>query len=92
MRPRRRNAPARFSWRRRRRTTPNSAYEGLTTHAAIAAGRAGTRGRITPGSEADFTIFAENPLTLTPERQAVNPVIVTVVDGRVQHTIATKAL
>lgn len=49
-------------------------------------------GRVTPGYEADFTIFGENPLRLTPERQAANPVIATVVDGRVQHTISTKAL
>ncbi|WP_067179533.1 amidohydrolase [Microtetraspora niveoalba] len=65
--------------------TARMAYEGLTTHAAIAAGRATSRGRVAPGYEADFTLFAENPLRLTPERQAVNPVIATVVDGRPQH-------
>ncbi|MFI7048895.1 amidohydrolase [Streptosporangium sandarakinum] len=65
--------------------TARMAYEGLTTHAALAAGRAATRGRVAPGHEADFTIFAENPLTLTPERQAANAVIATIVDGRVQH-------
>ncbi|MFE7330173.1 amidohydrolase [Streptomyces sp. NPDC057565] len=65
--------------------TARMAYEGLTTHAAVAAGRAATRGRVTPGYEADFTIFAGNPLRLTPEEQAHNPVLATVVDGRVQH-------
>ncbi|NRQ39476.1 amidohydrolase family protein [Nonomuraea sp. NN258] len=65
--------------------TARMAYEGLTTHAALAAGRAGSQGRIAPGYDADFTVFAENPLGLTPERQAGNPVLATVVDGRVQH-------
>jgi predicted amidohydrolase YtcJ len=62
------------------------AYEGYTTHAAIAAGRQDVQGKIKPGYLADFTVLAANPLKLTPEQQATNPVLSTVLDGRLQFT------
>lgn len=62
------------------------AYEGYTTHAAIAAGRQDIQGKIKPGYLADFTVLAVNPLELTPVQQACNPVFSTVIDGRLQFT------
>ncbi|MFF0747143.1 amidohydrolase [Streptomyces sp. NPDC004111] len=65
--------------------TARMAHEGYTTHAAAAAGHAGHAGRVKEGHLADLTVLAANPLTLTPEQQAVNPVLATVVQGRIQH-------
>ncbi|MCM1969761.1 amidohydrolase [Streptomyces sp. G1] len=64
------------------------AYAGMTRSPAIAAGSAGRLGRIAPGYLADLTVFARNPLDLSPEQQADNPVLATVVDGSVLHHTA----
>ncbi|MFF0742950.1 amidohydrolase [Streptomyces sp. NPDC004111] len=61
--------------------TAREAYAGMTRAPAIAAGAAERLGRIAPGHLADLTVFARNPLDLTPEEQAANPVLGTVVDG-----------
>jgi predicted amidohydrolase YtcJ len=65
--------------------TARMAHEGYTTHAALAAGHPETRGKVAPGFDADFTIFARNPLDLAPEQQAANQIIATVVDGMLQY-------
>ncbi|MGV9270451.1 amidohydrolase [Kitasatospora sp. NPDC003701] len=67
------------------RITAREAYAGMTHAPAAAAGSAATLGRIAPGYLADLTVFARNPLDLTPEQQAANPVLATVVDGSVLH-------
>ncbi|MFE7132113.1 amidohydrolase [Streptomyces sp. NPDC057638] len=61
------------------------ALEGLTTHAALAAGEESHTGRITPGHRADLTAFALNPLTAGPDEVAEAPVLLTTVGGRVVH-------
>ncbi|MEU6744553.1 amidohydrolase [Streptosporangium sandarakinum] len=70
------------------RITAREAYAGMTRATAFAAGAQHRLGRIAPGHLADLTVFADNPLALSPERQAVNPVLATVVDGEVLlHTL-----
>jgi predicted amidohydrolase YtcJ len=61
------------------------AYEGYTTHAARAAGLGATEGRIAAGYAGNLTILARDPLELSPEEQAKNPVLATVVRGVVVH-------
>ncbi|MFI0480938.1 amidohydrolase [Actinomadura sp. 9N215] len=65
--------------------TPRMALEGMTTHAALAAGEPSQTGRITPGSRADLTAFAVNPLRATSSELADAPVRLTLVDGRLTH-------
>jgi predicted amidohydrolase YtcJ len=55
--------------------------EGFTTHAALASGEADHRGRIAPGYDADFTLFAEDPLALDPEALGRVEIVGTVVAG-----------
>lgn len=57
----------------------------MTRSPAIASGSAGRLGRIAPGHLADLTVLARNPLDLSPEQQADNPVLATAVDGSVLH-------
>ncbi|MFI0372214.1 amidohydrolase [Actinomadura sp. 1N219] len=65
--------------------TPRMALEGMTTHAALAAGDPYRPGRITPGSRADLTAFALNPLRATSDELIDAPVRLTMVDGRLTH-------
>ena len=62
------------------------AYRSMTSVPAelFAGARAGDapRGRFEPGFSADLTVFAEDPTGLSPEAQAVNPVLATFVGGR----------
>jgi predicted amidohydrolase YtcJ len=70
--------------------TVRMAYEGYTTHAAAAAGHGDTQGRILPGYDADFTVFAAHPFELAPEKQAENRVVATFVGGAlVRPTVPT---
>ncbi|MBY4039263.1 amidohydrolase [Rhodococcus fascians] len=62
------------------------AYEGYTTHAALAAGQQNSEGKIKVGHRADFTVLASDPLQLTAEAQAVNSIVSTVIDGRIQFS------
>jgi hypothetical protein len=55
--------------------------EGFTTHAALASGEADHRGRLAPGYDADLTIFADDPLTLSPEELGRVEIVGTVVAG-----------
>lgn len=56
------------------------ALEGFTSHAAAAAAQP-RRGRIQPGFDADFTVFAADPLTLDPVELGTVGVVATVVAG-----------
>ncbi|WP_372351822.1 amidohydrolase [Streptomyces sp. KL116D] len=66
--------------------TAREAYSGMTLAAARAAGAAHERGRIAPGYLADLTVLGGNPLELTPAAQARNPVLATVLGGRVRFS------
>ncbi|TDP90855.1 hypothetical protein EDF62_2509 [Leucobacter luti] len=57
------------------------ALEGYTVHAARAIGAA-DEGTITPGARAALTVFAGDPLALTPQELATVGVVATYVDGR----------
>ncbi|MHB9756482.1 amidohydrolase [Streptomyces sp. BYX5S] len=71
--------------------TAREAYTGMTWAAARTAGTEHEQGRIAPGYLADLTVLAADPLALTPEEQAANPVLATVVAGDVQlHTPNTR--
>jgi predicted amidohydrolase YtcJ len=68
--------------------TARQALEGYTTQVAYAAGQEATRGRIAPGYDADFTVFADDPLELSPAELApaelgVVPIVASVVAGAV---------
>ncbi|MFI6638848.1 amidohydrolase [Streptomyces sp. NPDC050504] len=65
------------------RIDAREAYAAMTRVTAAAAGAADRLGRIAPGYTADLTVFAANPLDLTPEQQAANRVLATFIDGRV---------
>ncbi|MFG2222653.1 amidohydrolase [Streptomyces sp. NPDC048644] len=69
--------------------TAREAYAGMTRAAAEAAGRPGELGRVEPGYLADFTVFAANPLHLSPEAQAANAVLATSVGGALYHHTTT---
>ncbi len=57
------------------------ALEGFTTHAALASGEETRRGRIAVGFDADFTVFGDDPLTITPEELGAVEIRGTVVAG-----------
>ncbi|MFJ5956978.1 amidohydrolase [Paenarthrobacter sp. NPDC092416] len=57
------------------------ALEGYTSHAAAAAGLNSEWGSISVGKRADLTVFARDPLAVTPEELAGTAVLATLVDG-----------
>lgn len=59
------------------------ALEGLTTHAAVAAGEEAFAGRIAPGYRADLTAFTVDPVTAPADETEQAPVRLTVAGGRV---------
>lgn len=61
------------------------ALEGMTSHAALAAGEERVAGRIAPGYRADLTAFALDPVTAGPQEVADAPVVLTMSGGRVTH-------
>lgn len=61
--------------------TAAEAYRAMTFVPALAAGAASESGRIEAGFVADLTVFARDPLDLSPAEQAVNPVVATFVGG-----------
>jgi len=65
--------------------TALEALEGYTTQAALASGEESRRGTIAPGYDADFTVFADDPLAVGPEVLGTLPIVATVVDGTVAH-------
>ncbi|MFJ9579399.1 amidohydrolase [Streptomyces sp. NPDC101191] len=59
------------------------ALEGMTTHAALAAGEERYAGRIAPGYRADLTAFAVDPVEAPADETATAPVRLTVSGGRI---------
>ncbi|MFE5512910.1 amidohydrolase [Streptomyces sp. NPDC056529] len=61
------------------------ALEGMTTHAAFAAGEETVAGRIAPGFRADLTAFAPDPVEAPADETAEAPVRLTVAGGRIAY-------
>ncbi|WP_330296120.1 amidohydrolase [Streptomyces sp. NBC_00503] len=61
------------------------ALEGMTSHAALAAGEERVAGRIAAGFRADLTAFGADPVDATPEELAGAPVRLTMSGGRITH-------
>ncbi|MGY0486906.1 amidohydrolase [Streptomyces sp. WG-D5] len=61
------------------------ALEGVTSHAAIAAGQAARAGRIAVGLRADLTVLGVDPVAAPADEIADAPVRLTVTDGRITH-------
>lgn len=59
------------------RITPSEALALYTTGSAFASGEEDTKGKLAPGYLADFTVLAEDPLAVDPERLARVPVLET---------------
>jgi predicted amidohydrolase YtcJ len=72
-------------WRPEEKLTRAEALALFTSDAAYAAFEEDRRGRIAPGFEADFTIFAADPMTVETGRIASIPVVLTIVGGRVAY-------
>lgn len=65
--------------------TPLMALEGVTSHAAVAAGEQDLAGRIAPGLRADLTALGVDPLTASPDELGEAPVLLTVAGGNITH-------
>ncbi|MGW0394498.1 amidohydrolase [Streptomyces sp. NPDC003042] len=61
------------------------ALEGMTSHAALAAGEEAVAGRIAVGHRADLTAFTVDPVTAGPDELAEAPVRLTMSGGRITH-------
>ncbi|MGW4721407.1 amidohydrolase [Streptomyces sp. NPDC004291] len=61
------------------------ALEGMTTHAALAAGEEAVAGRIAPGFRADLTAFAVDPVEAPADETADAPVRLAVAGGRITY-------
>ncbi|MFJ4867607.1 amidohydrolase [Streptomyces sp. NPDC088757] len=61
------------------------ALEGMTTHAAFAAGEEAVAGRIAPGFRADLAAFAVDPVEAPADETAEAPVRLAVAGGRITH-------
>ncbi|MFD8645214.1 amidohydrolase [Streptomyces zaomyceticus] len=61
------------------------ALEGMTTHAAVAAGEEGIAGRIAPGHRADLTAFAVDPVEAPADETENAPIRLTVAGGRITY-------
>ncbi|MFG2768827.1 amidohydrolase [Streptomyces sp. NPDC048350] len=61
------------------------ALEGLTTHAAVAAGEEHLGGRIAPGLRADLTAFTVDPVEAPADETEQAPIRLTLAGGRVTH-------
>lgn len=61
------------------------ALEGMTSHAALAAGEQRVAGRIAAGFRADLTAFGPDPVTAAPDELAEAPVRLTMSGGRITH-------
>ncbi|MEU7330020.1 amidohydrolase [Streptomyces parvus] len=69
--------------------TALEALQGMTVNAAWAAGEEREAGRLAVGHRADFTVFADSPLTTSAVELPDLPVLLTVVDGRPTHRDAS---
>ncbi|GGZ97637.1 amidohydrolase [Streptomyces subrutilus] len=61
------------------------ALEGLTSHAALAAGEERVGGTIAPGHRADLTAFTVDPVTAGVDELAGAPIRLTLSGGRITH-------
>ncbi|MFE2522766.1 amidohydrolase [Streptomyces sp. NPDC059382] len=61
------------------------ALEGMTSHAALAAGEEKTAGRVAAGFRADLTAFALDPVDAAPDEVAAAPIRLTMSGGRITH-------
>ncbi|MEU9146860.1 amidohydrolase [Streptomyces sp. NPDC048349] len=61
------------------------ALEGMTSHAALAAGEEQLGGRIAAGLRADLTALALDPVTAGVDELAETPVLLTMSGGRITH-------
>ncbi|MFB6616945.1 amidohydrolase [Streptomyces sp. NPDC056367] len=61
------------------------ALEGMTSHAALAAGEEEVAGRIAAGFRADLTAFWPDPVTADPQELAETPIRLTMSGGRITH-------
>ncbi|WP_329017814.1 amidohydrolase [Streptomyces sp. NBC_00690] len=61
------------------------ALEGMTTHAAHAAGEETVAGRVAVGHRADLTAFGLDPIESTPDELADAPIPLTITAGRIVH-------
>ncbi|MFE5486798.1 amidohydrolase [Streptomyces sp. NPDC056527] len=61
------------------------ALEGMTTHAAVAAGEERVAGRIAPGYRADLTAFTVDPVTAPADETAQAPIRLTTAGGRITY-------
>ncbi|MDQ0574621.1 amidohydrolase [Agromyces albus] len=67
--------------------TAAQAIDGYTMAAAIAAGVEHEEGAIRPGTLADLTVLAGDPIAVSPEEFAELPVLATIVGGEVRHSL-----
>ena len=63
--------------------TAEEVLDEMTLHAAAACGMEKSLGTIEKGHQADFAVFAENPLEKTPEDFAAMKAVMTVIDGQI---------
>ncbi|RSS53054.1 amidohydrolase [Streptomyces sp. WAC01280] len=61
------------------------ALEGMTTHAAVAAGEETVAGRIAPGFRADLTAFAVDPVEAPADEVETTTIRLTVTGGRIAY-------
>ena len=61
------------------------ALEGMTSHAALADGHAGSAGRVAVGCRADLTALAVDPVDAPADEVAVAPVRLSMLGGAVTH-------
>lgn len=64
------------------------ALEGMTSHAALAAGEERVAGRIAAGFRADLTAFGLDPVAAPADELAAAPVRLTMSGGRITHRAA----
>ncbi|MFJ8015192.1 amidohydrolase [Streptomyces sp. NPDC096339] len=68
-----------------RHLTGLMALEGMTSHAALAAGEEKVAGRIAPGFRADLTAFWLDPVTAGAQELLETPIRLTMSGGRITH-------
>ena len=66
--------------------TPAEALRAYTWGSAYASKQERTKGSISPGKLADFTVLSEDPTAVAPDRIAGLEVIATFLDGTLRHT------
>jgi len=66
--------------------TPAEALRAYTWGSAYASKQERTKGSISPGKLADFTVLSEDPTAVAPDRIAGLEVVATFLDGTLRHT------